>query len=251
MVSPHPSRPTAARTVAAATAATAPRPLGPFVLLIAFVLIAVALGVMGRVTSTSTFRGAWELSRLGGPWLAGAFVAGMLAGWRRPRAAPSGGAARTLLLGASGGAIAVAGGSLTYYAIYRWIEDATTTWYAVVVGTGWALAGLAVGGALGVLGALTTMATARQGVRGLAIGVMAGLLMGESIALLWVWEDGGLRKMALLEGAGGCVVLGGAILVGWRAVIASLPAAMVTATFAPLAATALRETLRRFGWGGA
>ncbi|MCK9248514.1 MAG: hypothetical protein M0P31_05995 [Solirubrobacteraceae bacterium] len=221
------------------------RPLAPLLLLVAFALLAVGLGVMGRVTSTSTFRGAWELSRIGGPWLAGAFVAGMLAGWRRPAATGA------VVLGATGGAIAIAGGSLTYYAIYRWIEEATTTWYAVVVGTGWAAAGVAVGGAIGALGALATTPAARPWLRGLAIGVLAGLLMGESIALLWVWEDGGLRKMALLEGAAGCVALGGAILVGWRAVIASLPAVLVTATFAPLAATALRETLRRFGWGGA
>ena len=89
-------------------------------------------------------------------------------------------------------------------------------------------------------------------VHGAALGTLGGLVMGESIALLWVWEGGGLRAMALLEAmAGVAVVCVGAAARSWRFIVGAVVAAGVAACVAPVAASVLRETLRTIGWAGA
>lgn len=233
-----------------------PRPRGVPVLLVLLVavLLAGALGWMGRITTEGPFPGAWEFSRLGGPWLVAAFVAGALGGWRR--------GAGGLVLGVVGGAVAIALGSVAYYAIPVWFDGDTQLRRAAVLGVGWGAAGVVVGGAVGLLGACfsTRVGTrtrpdgAPEGswLHGAALGVLGGLLMGESIALLWVWEQPGLRTMATLEGVAGAVVVAlGAATRAKRFVLAAVLAAGATATVAPVVTTALRDALRTIGWAGA
>ncbi len=213
-------------------------------------LLALALGVMGRTTNDGAFRGAWEFSRLGGPWLVVAFAAGVVAGWRRR--------AGGLALGVVAGAIAIGCGSLAYYALSVLWDDAVgaEARRAVRLGVGWGAAGTVIGGVLGATGAaFVTRAGSRRGrdwLHGAAIGTLGGLLMGESIALLWVWDGVGLRAMATLEGlAGVALVVLGCVGRGWRFVVAAVLAAAVVATVAPIATTLVRETLRQIGWAGA
>jgi hypothetical protein len=223
------------------------------VLLVAL-LLAGALGLMGRITTEGPFRGAWEFSRLGGPWLVAAFAAGALGGWRR--------GVGGLVLGAVCGAIAISLGSVAYYAIPVWFDGDPQLRRAAVLGVGWGTAGVVVGGAVGLLGAgfstRVAMRTSRDGrprgswLHGAALGVLGGLLMGESIALLWVWEQPGLRTMATLEGAAGAVIVAaGAATRARRFVIAAVVAAGMTAAVAPVLTTGLRDALRTIGWAGA
>ncbi|WP_320668484.1 DUF6518 family protein [Patulibacter defluvii] len=233
--------------VAVPNRSAAARPVPIALALIGVVVIALALGFMGRTTNNGAFHGSWEFSRLGGPWLVGAFAAGMLCGWRR---GPEG-----LALGVVGGAIAIALGSLSYYGIYILVEDGVAARRAAKLGVGWAMAGVVVGGTLGLLGA--TLATraggrARVWLQGAAVGTLGGLLMGESIALLWVWDQHDLRVMATLEGlAGAALVALAAVGRSWRWIAAAVVAAAVTATVAPIVTTMVREALRRVGWAGA
>ncbi len=215
--------------------------------LVAFVAIGALLGWMGREANNGAFRGSWEFSRLGGPWLVGAFVAGALAGWRRR----TGG----LVLGVVGGAVAIALGSLAYYGISIWWEHVPDPRRAAKLGVGWAAAGVVIGGALGLVGALWTTAAggrARDLLRGAGLGTLGGLLMGESIALLWVWDQEPLRAMAALEGlAGAAVVAVGALGRSWRFILAAVALAAITASVAPVATTMVRDALRTIGWAGA
>ncbi|WP_022930081.1 hypothetical protein [Patulibacter americanus] len=231
-----------------------PRGVPVLLVLLVAVLFAGALGLMGRITTEGPFRGAWEFSRLGGPWLVGAFVAGALGGWRR--------GAGGLVLGTVAGAITIALGSVAYYAIPVWFDGDTGLRRAAVLGVGWGAAGVVVGGAVGLLGACfstrVTMRVGRDGrargswLHGAALGVLGGLLMGESIALLWVWEQPGLRAMATLEGvAGAVIVAAGAAARARRFVIAAVVAAGITAAVAPVLTTGLRDALRTIGWAGA
>lgn len=239
------------RDITTARTGDAPRPLPLFVVATLVLLIGFGLGWMGRYTDAGGFRGAQEFARLGGPWLVGAYVAGALCAWRRgPRA---------LWIGMAGGAVAIALGSLTYYGIYVWLEYGHGYGYgvrrAVKLGVGWAAAGVVVGGAVGGLGALLSArwrTGTRDWVQGASVGTLGGLLIGEAIALLWVWESLSLRTMATLEGLGGAaLVLIASIGRPWRWVLAAFAAAAFTATIAPIATTMVRETLRSIGWAGA
>lgn len=242
----QPRSPTAPRH-GAPSATRRPRPVPLPLVAIVVVAIALLLGFMGRSANNGAFHGSWEFSRLGGPWLVGAFVAGIVGGWRR---GPGG-----LALGIAGGAIAIAVGSLSYYGIYIFFEDGSAPRRAARLGVGWAMAGLVVGGALGLLGA--TFATRAGGrgrvwMQGAALGTLGGLLMGESIALLWVWDQHDLRVMATLEGLGGAALVAfAAVGRSWRWIVAALIAAAATATVAPIVTTMVREALRRIGWAGA
>lgn len=223
------------------------RPL-PFAFVVLFVLVVgIGLGWMGRFTDNGGFRGAHEFSRLGGPWLIGAYLAGATCAWRR--------GSNGLALAVVGGAVAIALGSLAYYGIYIWFEDGDSPRRAAKLGIGWAMAGLVIGGVVGGLGALLTTATggrARVWLQGASVGTLGGLLMGESIALLWVWDSGSLRTMAMLEGLGGAALVAvAAVGRPWRWIVASVAAAAVTATVAPIVTTMVRETLRTIGWAGA
>jgi hypothetical protein len=142
------------------------------------------------------------------------------------------------------------------------LEGNTQLRRAAVLGVGWGIAGVAVGGAVGLLGALwvTSLGTHARGdgrregswLQGAALGVLGGLLMGESIALLWVWDQPGLRAMATLEGlAGAGVVAVGAAARSWRFILAAVAATAVTAAIAPGVTTLLRDALRTVGWAGA
>lgn len=223
------------------------RPLPLFVVATLVLLIGFGLGWMGRYTDAGGFRGAHEFSRLGGPWLVGAYVAGTLCAWRR--------GAGGLWLGIFGGAVAIALGSLTYYGLYIWFEHGTEARRAVKLGVGWAAAGVVIGGVVGALGALLSgrwSSAVRPWLQGASVGTLGGLLIGEAIALLWVWESLSLRTMATLEGLGGAaLVLVASIGRPWRWVLAAFTAAAITATIAPIATTMVRETLRSIGWAGA
>jgi hypothetical protein len=215
---------------------------------------AALLGWMGRTTDAGAFRGSWEFSRLGGPWLVAGFAGGAIGGWRR--------GAGGLVLGIVAGAIVVGAGSVAYYGLSYW-GGGNDARRAAKLGIGWGTAGLGVGGAVGLLGAAYATALGRRPsrggdhpvaswVHGAALGTLGGLLMGESIALLWVWDGGGLRTMAVLEGlAGAAVVAVGAAARSWRFILGAVIASAAAATVAPIATTVLREALRRIGWAGA
>jgi hypothetical protein len=213
-----------------------------------------ALGAMGQAAGMGTFRGSWEFSRLGGPWLIAGFAGGAIAGWRRRGSG--------LLLGALAGAWIVGAGSVAYYVLSFWTGEYNAR-SAARLGIGWGVAGVGVGAVLGLLGAtyLTALGrhrSTRDGppvaswVHGAALGTLGGLLIGEAVALLWVWDGLNLRAMATLEGLGGiALVVVGCIGRSWRFVVAALFAAVLSAAVAPIATTMLREALRTIGWAGA
>lgn len=225
------------------------------VLVLLLALVAAAgLGIMGQATGERVFRGSWEFSRLGGPWLIAGFVGGAIGGWRRRGSG--------LLLGMVAGAIIVGAGSVAYYVLsYSAGENGARQ--AATLGIGWGTAGLAVGGALGLLGAAYTTSLARQErarggrpapswLHGAALGTLGGLLIGEAIALLWVWDGLALRTMATLEGLGGvALVIAGSVGRSWRFVISAYGFAALSAVVAPALTTLLRESLRMIGWAGA
>lgn len=234
---------------AASTAAPAAggRPLPLFIVATLVLLISFGLGWMGRWTDAGAFRGSVELARLGGPWLVAAHVAGAIAAWRRGPSA--------LLLGAIAGAIAISLGSLTYYGLYAWLEHGFGAERAFRLGVGWGAAGLVIGGAVGMLGALVSVRwdpPVRPWLQGASVGTLGGLLVGEAIALLWVWDSPGLRTMAMLEAIAGVgIVVVAAVGRSWRWMVAAILAGGLTVAIAPIAATAVRETLRTIGWAGA
>lgn len=237
-----------------ARSAPAGQPVSAARVLLLVCVGAAGLGLLGQAAVHGTFRGSWELSRLGGPWLVAAFVGGAVAGWRRRGSG--------LVLGAAAGAIIVSAGTVSYYVVSYWVGGYGAG-YAATMGIGWGLAGIVVGGALGLLGAgytteLARHRAARSGrlvaswLQGAALGTLGGLLIGEAIALLWIWDNADLRAMATLEALGGAaLVLFGSLGRNWRFVIAAVTAAAVAATIAPMLASLLRETLRAIGWVGA
>ncbi|MEV4420484.1 hypothetical protein AB0L40_10985 [Patulibacter sp. NPDC049589] len=212
------------------------------------------LGWMGQTATAGTVRGSWEFSRLGGPWLVAGFVGGAIGGWRR--------GVGGLVLGIVAGAVMVGAGSVAYYGLSYW-DGGNDARRAAKLGIGWGAAGVGVGGVLGLFGAAYATALGRRPsrdggrvvgswVHGAALGTLGGLLMGESIALLWVWDGGGLRAVATLEGLGGVAVVAvGAAARSWRFIVGAVLACAAAATVAPIATTALRETLRTIGWAGA
>ncbi len=240
---PSPGRPPAAPDVA--TPAGHPIPL--FVVATLVLLIGFGLGWMGRWTDAGAFRGSAEFARLGGPWLVAAHVAGAIAAWRRGPSA--------LLLGAVAGATAISLGSLTYYGLSVWLADGFGAERAFRLGVGWGAAGLVIGGAVGMLGAVVSVRwnpQVRAWLQGASVGALGGLLVGEAIALLWVWDSSALRTMAMLEAlAGAGLVAVAALGRSWQWIVAAVLAAGVTASLAPVAATLVRETLRTIGWAGA
>ena len=215
---------------------------------------ALALGSMGQAAGEGAFRGSREFARLGGPWLIAGFAGGAIAGWRRGWSG--------LAWGVIAGAIIVGFGSIAYYGLSYW-AGGNDAYRAAKLGIGWGAAGIGVGGTLGLLGAAysTTLGRhqPRRGgrpvaswVHGAALGTLGGLLIGEAVALLWVWEGANLRTMAALEGIGGfALVVAGSIGRSWRFVLAALTFAALTATVAPAATTLLRDALRTVGWAGA
>lgn len=215
---------------------------------------AAVLGVLGQAAVHGSFPGSWELSRIGGPWLLASFVGGAAAGWRR------GGSG--LALGAASGSIILSAGTVAYYVV-SFVVGGYGAGYAAAMGVGWGLAGLVVGGALGLLGAAYTTAVGRRSsarggppvaswLHGAALGTLGGLLIGEAIAVRWVWDNPDLRAMAMIEAfAGAALVFVGSLGRSWRFVVASVAATAVTAMVAPGLASLLRETLRAVGWVGA
>lgn len=238
---------------AGAQPASSGRPISAARVLLLVGLGAASLGLLGQVATHGTFRGSWELSRLGGPWLVAGFAGGAIAGWRR------GGSG--LALGAAAGAIVMGAGTVSYYVVSYWVGGYGPR-YAATMAVGWGLAGIAVGSALGLLGATYSTGLARHRsargrpiaswLHGAALGTLGGLLIGEAIALLWIWDNPDLRAMAMLEALGGAaLVLVGSLGRNWRFVVAAVTAAAVAATIAPLLASLLRQTLRAIGWVGA
>jgi hypothetical protein len=215
---------------------------------------AASLGYMGHVTGDDAFRGSWELSRLGGPWLLAGFIGGAAGGWRR------GGAG--LVLGVLAGAVIIGAGSVAYYALSYW-AGGNGARRAALLGIGWGTAGVGVGSVLGLLGAMYASSLGRfrpasggrtvaSWMHGAALGTLGGLLIGEAIALLWVWDGVQLRTMATLEGIGGvALVCFGCVGRSWRFAVGAVVFAAISASVAPIATTALRETLRSIGWAGA
>jgi hypothetical protein len=229
------------------------RPVPILVVLLVALVGAALLGWMGQRTTSGAFRGSWEFSRLGGPWLVAGFLGGAVGGWRR--------GAGGMLLGLLAGAVIVGAGSVAYYGLSYW-DGGNDARRAATLGIGWGAAGLAVGGVLGLVGAAYATSLARfrrpdgrltaSWLHGVALGTLGGLLMGESIALLWVWDGEALRTMAILEGlAGAAIVAVGAAARSWRFIVGAVLASAAAATIAPIATTALRETLRTIGWAGA
>lgn len=223
------------------------RPLPLFVVATLVLLISFGLGWMGRWTDAGAFRGSAEFARLGGPWLVAAHVAGAIAAWRRGPAA--------VLLGAAAGAVAVSLGSLTYYGLYVWLEHGLGAERAFRLGVGWGAAGLVIGGAVGALGAAVSVRwdpSVRPWLQGASVGTLGGLLVGEAIALLWVWDSMELRTMAMLEALAGVgIVVIAAVGRSWRWMVAAVLAGGLTVAIAPVAATVVRESLRSIGWAGA
>lgn len=229
-------------------------PIPATVVLLLACVGAVCLGLMGQAAVHGTFRGSWELSRLGGPWLMAGFAGGAIAGWHR--------GGRGLLLGAATGAVVQGAGTVAYYAVSFWVGGYDARG-ATTMGLAWGLAGVVVGSATGLIGAAYSTNLARHQpvhggrpvvswLHGAALGTLGGLLIGEAMALLWIWDGADLRTMAMLEALGGAaLVVAGSLGRSWRFVVAAVAAAAVAATVAPALTSLLRETLRAIGWGGA
>lgn len=214
------------------------------------VIFAVALGIVGKYADTGQFLGAKQLSRLGGPWMLAAFIAGSICSYR----SRSWG---TLLASACAGAVAIALGSVLYYVIGGLVVHDISLLHGTALAVAWASAGVLVGAFAGALGG--AVATKPVGVAaakinlisGAATGTMAGLLLAESVALLRVWDAQGYRSMAILEAIGALAILGVASFgrpVKWAA--AAAVTALTVGFFGQIFVVALRESLRWFGWHG-
>jgi hypothetical protein len=198
------------------------------------VLFGVAIGIAGRATDHVSSSLLYWAGTLGGPWLLTAFAVGAFTGSRRR--------------GAAAGAVALAVGVVTYYAVFRLVEERTSTLDAVVVGTAWTLGALPIGAAFGWAGGAWRRT---RGPRWTA--VLAGALVGEALLLwlqgrlvggTWRQEDAviALQTQAVI-GVGAALVLARARMraLAWTGGVA--PAAVV-------AEAAVRETLRATGWAG-
>ncbi|MCW3013520.1 MAG: hypothetical protein JWO02_612, partial [Solirubrobacterales bacterium] len=104
----------------------------------AVLLIGVATGIAGRASDhVSSSLLSWA-GTLGGPWLLAAFAIGAFAGSRRR--------------GAAVGAAALTVGVVTYYTVFRLVEERTSTPYALVIGSAWVIGSLPIGAAFGWAG---------------------------------------------------------------------------------------------------
>ena len=167
---------------------------------------------------------------LGGPWLLGAFVAGVLSGGRRE--------------GALAGALAIVAGTAVYYAIFHFVEGTASLFYAVAAGVGWSVAGAVVGALFGYAGGLWKEGGWPQAI---AAGILAGGLLAES-ALLWqTWEGDSAQRAIVIQ----AVIAGGLALALSRRV--ALTASVAAGAFGVLYVGELmvRELLRTSGWAGA
>ncbi|MDO9353099.1 MAG: hypothetical protein Q7T55_05360, partial [Solirubrobacteraceae bacterium] len=142
---------------AAAPAPAASRPVPVIVVALLALMGAAALGLMGNTTGDRVFVGSWEFSRLGGPWLIAGFAGGAIGGWRR--------GVSGLFYGALAGAVIIAAGSLAYYALSYYDGNRSARW-AAMLGVGWGIAGVGVGGVLGLVGAAYATSLGRHRPKG-------------------------------------------------------------------------------------
>jgi hypothetical protein len=172
---------------------------------------------------------------LGGPWLLAAFTLGAFTRSRRR--------------GALAGAGVLAVGVVTYYAVFRLVEERTSTAYALAMGVAWTAGALPIGAAFGWAGGAWRRTREPRWA-----AVLAGALVGEAL-LLWLqgrvaggtWrQPDAVRALELqaLIGLAAAAVLSPARLraLAWTAAVA-LAAVAAEAT--------VRETLRATGWAGA
>ena len=170
---------------------------------------------------------------LGAPWLLAAFAAGALL--RRPGVA------------ALGGAVLLGGGTLSYYVTQLALTGHARALSTGAIALGWAASALAVGGAMGALGALWRGATRLPA---LAAAVPPAVLAGEALLLAGEWRGRAAAAVLLAELALAALLLPAC---AWRRaslLSCTLAAAALAAAFA-VGEGELRGAMRAMGWRGA
>lgn len=167
---------------------------------------------------------------LGGPWLLGAFVAGVLAGERRA--------------GALAGAVAIVSGTAAYYAIFHYVEQSTSLFYAAAAGVGWSVAGAVVGALFGGAGGLWTEGGRA---RAWAAGILAGGLLAESLLLWHAWDGDSAQRAVVIQALAAALLA----LALSRRVRLTASVALGSAGVLLAGELVVRELLRTSGWAGA
>jgi len=188
----------------------------------------VLLGAMGRGVDQFEARTIHWFSALGAPWLLAAFVIGAFVGRRR--------------LGAAAGAGALAIGSLSYYAIFHFVEHKMGGFTSGAVGLAWAVGGIPAGAVFGWAGAAWWQ---RRGP--LSTAAVAGALLGEALLLQSIWHRPLAMRVLVIEAIAG--VLCALLLTRERSRALAMTAGV--ALLVVVAELVLRETARAAGWSGA
>lgn len=188
----------------------------------------ITVGLWARGLDHVPIRTVHWFTALGAPWLAVAFVLGAYTKARRD--------------GAIAGGAALAIGVAVYYATFHFVEHKFGVWFAIKVGTGWALVALPIGAAFGWAGAAW-----RERRGPIPTAVLAGALLGEALLLQSIWSRPVAVRMLVLEAAVG---LACALLLT-RHRLQALAATAVVAAAVVVAELTAREALRAVGWVGA
>ena len=202
----------------------------PQMRLIALTIVAgVLVGTVGWLSDQGPRLLQWS-SAIAAAWLVGAFAAGALAGGRL----------RAVLAGA--GTIVV--GVATYYVLFHFVTGSLGLRYSVLVGVGWSMIGVAIGGVLGWAGD----AWRHRHAPAVGVALLSGALAGEAILLLGEWENRAARIVLAAE-----LVLGAMLPFLLARPKLARTVALTCAVAVAVVATeqSIRDAMRLTGWAGA
>lgn len=200
------------------------------------VLCAIPLGVVVGTVGQLVDRlhpGLMWAGALGVPWLVVAFAAGAVA---RDRAA-----------GFAAGATTIVVGTGAYYALHL-AASMNLRIAPVVVATGWALAGIACGGAFGWAGAEWRRRRGEGLAAATAAAAIAGALVGEALLLSQEWSGRAAEAVLAAELVAGALL---PLFLVRRPVVVAITLTAAFAVVMGIAEHEVRAALRDIGWRGA
>jgi hypothetical protein len=199
---------------------------------LAAVPLGVALGSAGQLIDMVDDRLRWA-GALGVPWLVVAFAAGAVA---RERAAAI-----------VAGAVTIVVGTGSYYALHV-AASMNLRLAPVVIATGWALAGIACGGAFGWAGAEWRTRRGEGLGAAAAAAAIGGALVGEALLLSQEWSGRAAEAILAAELVAGALL---PVLLIRRPVALAIGLTAVAAIVMGVAESEVRAALRDIGWRGA